>query len=389
MSERKQLEELRSNLVGALHTQPFTIYSDETIEDLLKARPTTIEELTKVKGFPADGKRVKCFGKAIIAIFKGEVSPAAPQQTEELKEMNVFDDKKGKSVSKTSLLAAAAAAVLTFQMFGHQAYGAALTMQERKAQTTIEMNEFLETSKSQSKEDWEEKMNKAVTDSLKAEDQYLQSLEDKVTEYENKKLKTRKVAASKVRNRLSSAVQQSLDAAEEAEKVAEKLKRKAAKKQERARQAFQESLGDYDSYTVYNDKDGDSSVKSWMDYRSITSVTSDQYALQQEAYTGEHGIRMVDGRYCIAVGSHYASSIGTKIDVVLENGTVLQCILGDQKADKDTDSTHSYHVSDGSYVEFIVDKGVLEHSAKKSGNISSISGFEGKVVEIRVYGEES
>ena len=49
--QRELLVALRAKLIGTKHTLPFTIYSDETIEDLLKAQPATLEELTKVKGF--------------------------------------------------------------------------------------------------------------------------------------------------------------------------------------------------------------------------------------------------------------------------------------------------------------------------------------------------
>lgn len=68
--QRELLIQLRSDLIGSKHTLPFTIYSDTTIEDLLKAQPKTIEELVQVKGFPADGKRVRGFGESIIQIFK-------------------------------------------------------------------------------------------------------------------------------------------------------------------------------------------------------------------------------------------------------------------------------------------------------------------------------
>lgn len=68
--QRKLLLELRRKLVGKLHTQPFTIYNDSTIEDLLDAQPHTLEELVKVKGFPREGKRIKGFGEAVIMIFK-------------------------------------------------------------------------------------------------------------------------------------------------------------------------------------------------------------------------------------------------------------------------------------------------------------------------------
>lgn len=67
--QKQLLEQLRSELVGKLHTQPFTIYTDKTITDLIKAQPKTMVELSRVKGFPKDGKRIKGFGEAVLAIF--------------------------------------------------------------------------------------------------------------------------------------------------------------------------------------------------------------------------------------------------------------------------------------------------------------------------------
>ncbi len=68
-SEQKQaLINLRAQLVGTMHVQPFTIYQDATIEALLAAKPKTLEALSKVKGFPAKGKRVQGFG----FIWEGE-----------------------------------------------------------------------------------------------------------------------------------------------------------------------------------------------------------------------------------------------------------------------------------------------------------------------------
>lgn len=67
--ERELLIELRSKLIGELNTLPFTVYDDETLERLLVAKPKTIDELSKIKGFPAKGKRVKGFGELIVKIF--------------------------------------------------------------------------------------------------------------------------------------------------------------------------------------------------------------------------------------------------------------------------------------------------------------------------------
>ena len=127
------------------------------------------------------------------------------------------------------------------------------------------------------------------------------------------------------------------------------------------------------------------SFKSFMSYKAITSKSSQQYRLQKSAYTGEHGIRMINDRYCIALGSYYTTAIGTKIDVVMANGNILKCILGDQKDNKHTDSKN-IKAHDGSVIEFIIDKRYLSRSARKMGDISYADNkFAGEIVEIRIY----
>lgn len=135
---------------------------------------------------------------------------------------------------------------------------------------------------------------------------------------------------------------------------------------------------------------GNSSRKCWMPHKSVNggsifSTGTPQWNLQQKAYTGAYGIRMVKGRYCIAMGSRFSSKIGTKIDIQLKNGKNLPCILGDQKANKDTDSTNSYD-GHGCYVEFIVDRSNLNSVAKQQGWVSKIPAFSGKIAKVVVYG---
>lgn len=113
-----------------------------------------------------------------------------------------------------------------------------------------------------------------------------------------------------------------------------------------------------------------SGFKSYMSYKCITSTGSEQYKLQkQRAYTGKYGIRQVDGRFCVALGSYFTSKIGTLFDLVLENGTVIPCILSDQKADEDTDSQNIVTAHNGCMSEFIVSDS-LKKSAKQQGDIS-------------------
>lgn len=77
------------------------------------------------------------------------------------------------------------------------------------------------------------------------------------------------------------------------------------------------------NYTTY-DIPENRGFKSYMDYRTITSTGSKQFQLQNlYANTGDYGIRMVDDRFCIAVGTHFDAQIGQYLDLILENGSVI------------------------------------------------------------------
>lgn len=126
---------------------------------------------------------------------------------------------------------------------------------------------------------------------------------------------------------------------------------------------------------------------TYMGYHKVTSRISAQYSLLNSAscYTDPStGIRMVGNRYCIAVGSYYTTAIGTPINLVFEDGTVVRCILGDCKADKDTNSTNQFHLCDGSVAEFVVDYAVF------SGNTQQWSHAigRGKIVKVIVMPQE-
>lgn len=130
--------------------------------------------------------------------------------------------------------------------------------------------------------------------------------------------------------------------------------------------------------------------KSFMPYQAITSKSSPQYKLQRSyAYTGNYGIRQANGRYCVAVGSYYASEIGTYIDLYLQNGEIIPCILSDQKADIHTDSKHIKTKDNGCVSEFIVDMDNLDSKAKKHGNISFVNEkWNSPVEKIRIYNKK-
>ena len=126
--------------------------------------------------------------------------------------------------------------------------------------------------------------------------------------------------------------------------------------------------------------------KSYMPYTAITSKSSPQYKLQQIAYTGNYGIRQVNGRFCIAVGSAYETKIGTYIDLILTNGTVIPCVLADQKADVHTDKNNQLTKHDGSLVEFVVDSKNLSKNVKKHGDVSfACKSWNSQIEKIRIY----
>ena len=126
-------------------------------------------------------------------------------------------------------------------------------------------------------------------------------------------------------------------------------------------------------------------IKTYMSYRAITSKSSRQYKLQNSlAYTDDNGLRMVNGRYCVALGSYYTTTIGQWVDIELENGEVIHGILADGKSDKHTDETNRI-CFDGSVVEFVVDTKTLDKTAKKMGDISYLNNWNSKVNSIKVY----
>lgn len=136
---------------------------------------------------------------------------------------------------------------------------------------------------------------------------------------------------------------------------------------------------------VNRDVPKNNTIKSYMGYKAITSKTSNQYKLQHSfAYTDANGLRVVNGRYCVALGSYYTTTIGQYVDIELENGSVIRGILADCKSDKHTDSTNRINPN-GSVVEFVVDSKALNKTAKKMGDISHVNGWNSKVVNIKVY----
>lgn len=143
---------------------------------------------------------------------------------------------------------------------------------------------------------------------------------------------------------------------------------------------------DYDdaSGSVSYGTSGAKSFKSFMYYQSLTSKSSKQYKLQKRCTTDGNGLRRfresLISYYVIAMGSYYGYT-GQKLKITLTSGKEFYAIIGDTKADSETDALHKYHLHDGSEIEFIVDRKTFKKKNPKvikTGDCSYL-GFKGKI----------
>lgn len=127
-------------------------------------------------------------------------------------------------------------------------------------------------------------------------------------------------------------------------------------------------------------------TKTYAYYTAVTAKGSPQYALlnSNECYTDEKtGIRMIGGYYCVALGSFYGSTIGTRYRITFSTGKSIKVILCDQKSDRHTDGNHQYAVRNCDIMEFYVEKGKIPSNVR--GNYGNLEQFSGDIVKIERY----
>lgn len=129
---------------------------------------------------------------------------------------------------------------------------------------------------------------------------------------------------------------------------------------------------------------GVKSMESYRVFRMSGTHLNNQGRLQLAATTDSKGFRKVGDRYCIAVGSAVCDKVGTCIDLVLENGTIIPCVMGDQKADCHTDRAN-FKSRNGCISEFIVDLRVIDTTYGDVSYIMEDEGWMSPVSEFRVY----
>lgn len=117
----------------------------------------------------------------------------------------------------------------------------------------------------------------------------------------------------------------------------------------------------------------------YMPYTAVTNRGTTQYQVLNgsDAWSDPAtGLRMVGDRICIAIGQGYGLKAGDKVDVVLDDGSIVKCILGDMKALVDTDPSARYQATDRNVVEMVVDYAVF---SKNSAQYLSV--FHGSPVK--------
>lgn len=137
---------------------------------------------------------------------------------------------------------------------------------------------------------------------------------------------------------------------------------------------------------------GDSPIKTYMDYKKITNVSSPQYQYiynSGKVYVCDDGfIRTVDGKDYIGVAlGSYFGDIGSRYIFTLDTGVELRVVKIEEKADKDTDSNGYQHKTDGSIIEFVVDTEKMWYAKAEnghiySGNFNNNEWLKGKIIRI-------
>ncbi len=107
--------------------------------------------------------------------------------------------------------------------------------------------------------------------------------------------------------------------------------------------------------------------------------------LNRSANADSKGFMKVDDRYLVAIGTSHGIEIGQWFDIILENGNIIPCIMGDTKADCDTDESNTFTSHSKCATEFIVKTDLLGENAKWGDVSKIVPGWDSKVKWIISY----
>lgn len=92
--EEELLKKLRGRLAYTSGVEPYVIFNDQQFLEVLRVRPQTVEELSNIKGFPIEGKRIERWGQAIVDIFT---------KKDKIADFEISKDSEGEVIAKTVL----------------------------------------------------------------------------------------------------------------------------------------------------------------------------------------------------------------------------------------------------------------------------------------------
>ena len=139
-----------------------------------------------------------------------------------------------------------------------------------------------------------------------------------------------------------------------------------------------------------------SNMKLCTDYRFYNIKGTPHNRLQLSAWTDEFGCRRYNDDYIVGLGSFYSVDIGDRFEVTLDTGRVFTIILGDGKADCDTDELNMFTPCfnyEGEYcaniLEFIIDKDVMYDKCYQYGSLDYHDEFKGDIVKMVYLGRDN
>lgn len=134
--------------------------------------------------------------------------------------------------------------------------------------------------------------------------------------------------------------------------------------------------GDY--YDVPAEENGS---KRYMGYQTISSRSTAQWALQQDAWTDANGFRRYGELYMVAMGTYYTPHCGETFRITLTSGHYFDVIVADIKSDAHTNETHQHR--NGNVIEFIVDPELIAIEAAQMGDMSyALDTMRGSILSI-------
>lgn len=118
--------------------------------------------------------------------------------------------------------------------------------------------------------------------------------------------------------------------------------------------------------------------KPFEDYRAITDKSSQAYQLVATLNIGEHGLLYTsDGYIAIALSGQYGG-IGTKYQVTLSSGMVINVIIADIKSQSHL--TNNCTDSNGAMIEFVTDSSQLPSEVWQTGSLDCM--FKGTITKL-------